>query len=59
MLRQVTTQFSSYKELSTLFLARELYTLNSTRQLSMKEKLQLNRRFAKGFKIVASKPEYK
>lgn len=56
MLRQVTTQFSSFSELSTLFLARELYTLDSTRKLSMKEKLQLNRRFAKGFKIVATKP---
>lgn len=56
MLRHVTTQFSSYNELSTLFLARELYTLNSTRKLTMKEKLQLNRRFAKGFKLVATKP---
>jgi hypothetical protein len=59
MLKAVTIEFHSYDELFALFIARQLYALSGKRQITIKEKLELNRRFAKGYKMVAENPKYK
>lgn len=58
MLKNVTIQFDSYSELFALFQARELYTMKSKRKVTIKEQLELNRRFAKGFMTLRQDPKY-
>ena len=52
----VTLAFNKPKSISTLFVSRQLYSLNS-KPLTSKEKVELNRRFAKGFQILESSAE--
>jgi hypothetical protein len=59
MLRAVTIEFKSYNEINALFLARELYAVSGRREISIKEKLELNRRFAKGYTLMTQNPEYR
>lgn len=59
MLRSVTTQVKTFEELSTLFLCRELYKLRVKKELTTKEKLELNRRFSQGFDKLVTEPQLK
>jgi len=54
----VTLTFSRPEHLSTLFTSRQLYTLNS-KPLSISEKIELSRRFAKGLQALESSSEAK
>ena len=41
-----------------MFLCRELYTYRVRKELSIKDKLELNRRFAKGFDKLREEPQF-
>ena len=58
MLKAVTIEFDSYDELFALFQARQLYALSGKRKISTRQKLELNRRFAKGYRLIRGNPKY-
>lgn len=58
MLKAVTIEFNSYDELFALFQCRQLYSLNAKREVTIREKLELNRRFAKGYMMIKQDPKY-
>jgi hypothetical protein len=58
-LRDKVLEFDDIDELPALLLARQLYMLKCTRELSVKEKLELNRRFAKGLMMLRTSPHHK
>jgi hypothetical protein len=58
MLKAVTIEFHSYDELFALFQCRQLYSLNAKREITIREKLELNRRFAKGYMMIRQDPKY-
>ncbi len=52
MLKAVTIEFNNIEELFAMFTARELYELTSKREITPKEKMELNRRFAKVYMML-------
>ncbi len=58
MLKAVTIEFHSYDELFALFTCRHLYEMSSRRKVSIREQLELNRRFAKGYMMIRQDPNY-
>lgn len=54
----VTLRFNKPDHLSAIFASRQLYSLNS-KPLSIKEKIELSRRFAKGFQQLEKSEEAK
>lgn len=58
MLKAVTIEFKSFNELNALFLSRELYALSGRREITIREKLELNRRFAKGYTYIMQNKQH-
>ena len=54
----MSLEFDSLEELPILLLARQLYLLGCKREVSDGEKLELNRRFAKGLMLARDDPRY-
>ena len=54
----MSLEFDSLEELPILLLARQLYLLGCKREVSDAEKLELNRRFAKGLMLARDDPRY-